>query len=106
MERIGRTAVRTALWLLLAAALLAALYFGSAALGRRAGEEALSLTRESVQRAALQCYALEGSYPASLAYLTEHYGLRLDERRYFVDYRFVGSNLMPEITVLPVPSGN
>ena len=39
-------------------------------------------------------------YPPSLEYLKETYGVQVDEERYFVDYRYVASNLMPDITVL------
>ena len=70
-------------------------------LGPRVDEEALALTEEAVRRAAVQCYALEGVYPPSLAYLEEHYGVAVDESRCFVDYQYVAANLMPDITVLP-----
>ena len=43
---------------------------------------------------------LEGFYPASLDYLEAYYGVSIDDRLYFVDYRYVASNLMPDITVL------
>lgn len=76
------------------------LFFGARALGGRAGGEGLELTERSIRRAAVQCYALEGFYPDSLDYLEEYYGVSVDERLYFVDYRYVASNLMPDITVL------
>lgn len=78
-----------------------ALFLFTALFGTRADAEALSLARQSVQRAAVQCYALEGAYPVDLGYLEEHYGVAVDDGRYFVDYRYVASNLMPDITVLP-----
>lgn len=71
-------------------------------LGGKMDQESLGMAEQTVRRAAVQCYALEGAYPASLAYLQEKYGVTLDEGRFFVDYRFVASNLMPDITVLPV----
>lgn len=77
------------------------LYAAAGALSGRARAQALALTERSVRRAALQCYALEGAYPTSLGALTERYGVTVDQSRYFVDYRYVASNLMPEITVLP-----
>ena len=87
---------------LLAALLcLALLYFLPSALHDRASAEGLRLAEENLRRAAVQCYALEGSYPPSLDYLTAHYGVQVDGTRYFVDYQFVASNLMPDITVLP-----
>ena len=35
-----------------------------------------------------------------LDYLKEHYGLTYDETRYIVNYEVMGSNLMPDVTVL------
>jgi hypothetical protein len=55
---------------------------------------------EVLRRTAVSCYAAEGVYPPSLEYMIEHYGIRIDEARYQVDYRVIASNLMPDITVL------
>ncbi len=74
------------------------------ALDDRVQEESLALTRQSLQRAAVQCYALEGAYPRDLAYLEERYGVSVNGDLFFVDYRYIASNLMPDITVLPVDS--
>lgn len=54
----------------------------------------------AIRRSAVHCYATEGTYPASLSYLKEHYGIRYDEKKYLVDYEVFASNLMPEITVI------
>jgi hypothetical protein len=62
--------------------------------------EGLRLLEESIRRAAVECYALEGSYPESLEYIEEHYGVLVDRNRYFVHYDLPMSNFMPEITVL------
>ena len=78
-----------------------ALLLAARGLTGRADREGLALAEQSVRRAAVECYALEGAYPENLDYLKERYGLAVDEARYFVDYRYVASNLMPDITVLP-----
>lgn len=78
-----------------------ALLLAARGLTGRADREGLALAEQSVRRAAVECYALEGAYPENLDYLKERYGLAVDEVRYFVDYRYVASNLMPDITVLP-----
>lgn len=67
--------------------------------------ESLQMMEEAVMRAAVECYALEGFYPPQLCYLSERYGVAIDEERYFVDYIFTGSNLMPDIAVLPAMGG-
>ncbi len=88
--------------LLLAACLLpVVLSLAARCLGSRADEESLDLTAQAIRRAAVQCYALEGAYPANLSHLEERYGVQVDESRFFVDYQYVAANLMPDITVLP-----
>lgn len=78
------------------------LLFFSSLLGDRTSQESLRLLEESIHRAAVECYALEGYYPPTLDYLKKRYGVSVDNDRYFVDYRFVASNLVPDITVLPI----
>lgn len=86
-----------ALLLLAPAVLLLAL-----PLSAQSSAEGLRLARESIRRAAVQCYALEGYYPPTLEVLTDRYGVAVDTDLYYVDYQFVASNLMPDITVLPL----
>ncbi len=67
-------------------------------------ESTLSKQQESLEtaleRSISQCYAVEGSYPPSLEYLKQHYGLLYDEDSFLIDYEYYGSNLLPEVTVL------
>lgn len=67
-------------------------------------ESTLNKQQESLEtaleRSISQCYAVEGSYPPSLEYLEQHYGLLYDEDSFFIDYEYYGSNLLPEVTVL------
>ena len=63
-------------------------------------EEGRLQLEESVRRAAVTCYAVEGIYPPDLAYLEEHYGIQIDETHYAVFYEVFGSNMMPDITVV------
>lgn len=80
---------------------LAALFFITEPLQKRLSDESLAMLEQSLQRGAVQCYALEGSYPEDIEYLERHYGISYDQDRYFVDYIYMASNLMPDITVLP-----
>jgi len=81
--------------------LLVVVIAASQSLGDRSGQENLTMLQRSVQRAAVQCYALEGSYPSNLLYLQEHYGISYDEDSFYIAYQYVASNLMPDIIVLP-----
>lgn len=99
MKNRVRALVRNLLPFALTLLALAALTYGAAQLGRRAGREDIQLAEESIRRAAVQCYALEGFYPARLQYLQNRYGVRVAEGL-IVHYVFIASNLMPDITVL------
>lgn len=55
--------------------------------------------QEAILRSAVHCYAVEGSYPESLAYLEEHYGITYNKDQYLVDYEITGSNILPDVTV-------
>ena len=67
-------------------------------------EEEKRLVEESIRRAVVTCYAVEGYYPPNLVYIKENYHVRIDEDKFFVDYRIFASNFMPDITVLEVVS--
>ncbi len=54
----------------------------------------------ALNKTIVECYALEGAYPASLDYLKEHYGLTYNEDLFFVTYDYIGSNLRPDTTVI------
>lgn len=55
---------------------------------------------ETLRRGCVACYAVEGVYPPDLEYLSEHYGVLIDEKQYTVRYTAIAENLMPDITVL------
>lgn len=76
------------------------LSFGTASLSGSADIEGLAATQNAVERAAVLCYATEGFYPPSLAYLEENYGIQVDHARYVVRYEAIASNLMPAIKVV------
>ncbi|MCC8122608.1 MAG: hypothetical protein LIO58_03620 [Oscillospiraceae bacterium] len=87
--------------LLVAVAFLILLLAVSQFLSDRSENENYILLQRAVQRAAVECYALEGFYPTSLTYLEDHYGIAIEESAFFVDYQYVAANLMPDITILP-----
>ncbi len=72
--------------------------------GTAAAQEAEGL-RNAVIRSAVLCYSLEGFYPDSLAYLEEYYGITYDEDKYVISYEVIGSNLMPDVSVIPLEEG-
>lgn len=68
----------------------------------RAEAEGAQTLRNAIKRACVQCYAIEGRYPPSVQYLEDAYGIQIDEERYDVFYSGFASNVMPDITVVPV----
>lgn len=75
-----------------------------AGLGRIEGyirTENARMVQNSITRACVQCYAIEGRYPPDIGYLEEYYGIQADRERYYVFYDGFASNLMPDIVVLP-----
>ena len=84
--------------ILLAAAALAAVYATSSG-SRDLSSEAAASVKETVEQAALQCYAVEGAYPPDLEYLVENYGLAVNTRDFYIRYDAFASNLPPDVRV-------
>jgi len=65
--------------------------------------EGLRILEDSIRRAVVICYAVEGRYPSSIEYIEEHYGIHVDRTKYVVHYNIFASNLLPDITVIELP---
>ena len=94
--------VRKAIPVLLTILVLWGVMTGASKTQEQAAEQAQKLTEESIRRAAVQCYALEGIYPVNIEYLMDHYGIRPDTSRFIVHYQFIADNLLPDISVIPI----
>ena len=64
-------------------------------------EESERRLEDTIKKAVVSCYAMEGVYPATLEYIEEYYGLQIDHEKYDVFYEIFADNIMPEITVVP-----
>ena len=94
--------VAIAVFALIAAFFLAALFSTS----QRNDARETELVHAALQRAIVTCYAVEGKYPPSLAYLYDNYGVSVDESRYAVFYDVIASNVMPSIQVTRIGGGS
>lgn len=65
----------------------------------------LEMTKKTITKYAIQCYASEGSYPPDLEYLEENYGLILDHDKYIYYYDAFASNVLPIIDIQMNMSG-
>lgn len=74
--------------------------YGIQSISDTTSEKQAESLENAIYRSVTQCYAVEGTYPPSLAYLKEHYGLIYDTDSFFVDYQPIGSNIMPDITII------
>lgn len=79
---------------------LAALAVGIVALRDNARAQGAVSIRESVLACAMQCYAIEGSYPSSLAHLEDVYGLTINHDEYVVNYEWFADNIPPSVAVI------
>ncbi len=86
-------------------AVLAIVLSGLSNTSKAVGKEGLRVAREAVVRAAVCCYAIEGSYPDSYEYLRDNYGLSINEERYHDFYDIFASNIMQDITVVELGAG-
>lgn len=84
-----------------AAALAAGLWLACTAAHQQAVEQGAASVRAAVLDAAMQCAAVEGSYPSSLEYLEERYGLVVNHQDYLVAYDAFASNVPPTVVVVP-----
>ena len=69
-------------------------------------EKQMESLETALHRSISQCYAVEGTYPPSLDYLKEHYGIFYDSELFYVDYTSIGSNIMPDITIIPLQTSD
>lgn len=58
------------------------------------------ILRSALERDIMHCYALEGYYPPSLKYIEDNYGLVYDKSAYIIDYRPIGGNIYPNLTII------
>ncbi len=98
----GKSGRRIRSFIIPAAAFAAAVVITGVGLMRTGQAQSVYMARsvrQSIVRAAAMCYAAEGSYPESLGYLEENYGIRINRDKYIVHYSFAGSNISPEVAV-------
>ena len=81
-------------------AMVVLLVFAVSQLNAGSEREQAAALKETVMRATLTCYAVEGRYPSDAEYLRANYGLVYDDARFIVSIRSFSDNLLPDIAVL------
>ncbi len=102
MFAVRRKKIQLTAYLPLAILLAALVLLGATANSLYAENESKQkdILERALNRSITQCYALEGAYPSSIAYLEENYGLTYDKKSFYIDYQYIGSNLRPDTTII------
>lgn len=74
--------------------------FGVANTSRSSAQESKDVLETALQKAIVQCYAIEGMYPPDIRYLEDHYGIQIDGKRFIVHYEAFASNILPTVAVI------
>lgn len=74
--------------------------WGVNSISSTADEKEMETIKNAVVQSAVFCYGVEGSYPESVDYLKENYGLNYNEDKYIVEYEIFARNVRPQIRVM------
>ncbi len=97
-----RSGLRTALAIVIFLVIIAIFYCAINSLSSSTEDKERESLENALSNSITYCYATEGAYPESLEFIEKNYGLTYDENKYFIDYRVMGANIMPEFTVVEV----
>ncbi len=86
--------------LVIVVAILVLFFAGLNSVSKNTLDKQETALKRALNRSIIQCYAVEGTYPPDLDYIREHYGLTYNEELFFVDYTAIGSNILPDVTVI------
>ena len=90
------------LTVLVFALMIGVLMYGASTVNDVSESEKMAELEDSVRRASILCYAVEGRYPDSAEELCQHYGLSYDDNKYMVQLDSFASNLLPDIRILTI----
>lgn len=62
--------------------------------------QSIQSAHDSILRAIVTCYAIEGRYPENYEYIKENYGVYINEKKLTVFYSALGSNIMPSFRII------
>lgn len=82
--------------------IIAVFLIGISFIASTSSKDQKQVLTDAVNKDIIHCYAVEGYYPPSLAYIEDHYGLTYDKSRYLIDYVPVGDNIMPSVTIVEI----
>jgi hypothetical protein len=86
--------------LLFTAAVIVMIVFGLRQTAESSRAEPLRILEDSIRRAVVVAYAVDGRYPESIQYIEENFGIHIDWTRFVVHYQIFASNVFPDIAVI------
>ncbi len=95
-KRFWVTVLSVVLFIVLIVWLLAALGNTEAASQRQQMES----VKNTIENGITLCYSIEGTYPESLEYLVENYGVHYNSDNYIIHYECFAANIRPTLTVI------
>ena len=98
-EELARRRRLRIIYAILAVLVIVNIGFGVMVSQSIARDQATASVRKAVVAAAVQCCAVEGSYPSSLSHLEDHYGLVINHNDYIINYEWLADNIPPSVTV-------
>ena len=87
---------------LFTAIVMVMIVFGLQRTEESSSAEGLRILEDSLRRAVVMNYAIEGRYPESVDHIERAFGIHIDKTRYVVHYRIFAPNIFPEIMVIPI----
>lgn len=80
--------------------ILCFIIFGVNNIGSGNSKKEIEIAKESINRAIVTCYAVEGTYPTNFEYIKKNYGIHVNEKKYIVHYEIFASNIFPDVTII------
>jgi len=100
-KKTGWELVKSALMpILFTAAIILIIVYALRQTEQASRAEGLVILEDSIRRAVVTAYAIEGRFPESLQYIEENFGVHIDRNRFVVHYMIFAPNIMPEILVI------
>jgi len=63
-------------------------------------KESIKSLENALNKAVVECYAIEGYYPPNIDYIASNYGISIDDDKYIVHYEIFASNIYPDINII------
>jgi len=82
------------------AVIIAAIFLGILKTDESSNAEGLRILEDSLHRAVVMNYAIEGRYPQNLDHIVRNFGIHIDETKFIIHYTIFASNILPTITVI------